>query len=210
MFKYLFDEGRVVELNNQAKHSVVNNMESWRIHLIFDYVEDYPIKQRIRIEPSDKIIQTRRSIDLARDAGSGRSCPSFIILGAQKCGTTSVYEYISQHPLVLKGGRRETHFFDWRWPEVERGKPMSRDELYGVYMNFFNKEALFQHASLISGESTPSYLFHSNLVIPRMKLLCPDARLIIILRNPVDRAYSQYQMCISNIGDKQQLETRGK
>jgi hypothetical protein len=58
--------------------------------------------------------QTRRSIDLATDKGR-RPCPSFLILGAQKCGTTSMYEYLTQHPLVLRARRRETHYFDWRW-----------------------------------------------------------------------------------------------
>jgi hypothetical protein len=46
MKKYLFDEGSVIELNNQAKHAVYNRMEdTWRIHLIFDYVEDHPIQR---------------------------------------------------------------------------------------------------------------------------------------------------------------------
>ncbi len=44
MQKYLFEEGMIVELNNQAKHSVNNRMkDTWRVHLIFDYVEEYPI-----------------------------------------------------------------------------------------------------------------------------------------------------------------------
>ena len=66
----LFDEGRVVELNNQAKHAVHNNMaERWRIHLIFDYVdEDYTLPVRQILEPGEKINQTRRSIDLGEQS----------------------------------------------------------------------------------------------------------------------------------------------
>jgi hypothetical protein len=83
----LFDEGRIVELNNQAKHSVHNGMsDTHRVHLIFDYVDDHPIKQRIQLQPGEVIHQTRRSIDLAREVGNGqerRKSPTFIIIGAQ-------------------------------------------------------------------------------------------------------------------------------
>lgn len=41
--------------------------------------------------------------------------PNWVIIGAQKCGTTSLYEYLSQHPHTMKGQRREPHFFDWAW-----------------------------------------------------------------------------------------------
>ena len=72
-----------------------------RIHLIFDYVDNHPIR-RCSLQPGDLIYQTRRSLDLASDFGS-QKCPNYIIIGAQKCGTTSLYEYISQHGLALKG-----------------------------------------------------------------------------------------------------------
>eukprot|EP01041_Mallomonas_annulata_P007602 gene7602-15576_t len=84
MEKYSFDEGRVVELNNQAKHAVENNMERRRVHLIFDYVEDHPIN-RMNLQPGQALSQTRRTIDLVTEAGS-RRCPTFIIIGAQKSG----------------------------------------------------------------------------------------------------------------------------
>ena len=57
------------------------------MHLIFDYVEDHPIKQRFLLNPGEKIYQTRRSIDLAREAESAdverRKAPTFVIIGAQ-------------------------------------------------------------------------------------------------------------------------------
>ena len=59
---------------------------------------------------------------------------------------------------------------------------------------FFNEKALHEHASLVSGESTPSDLFDADLIVPRLKAVCPWAQLLVILRNPVDRAFSQYQM----------------
>lgn len=209
LHKISFDEGRIVELNNQAKHAVDNKMtDRWRVHLIFDYVDDddHPIKSRYLLQPGEKINQTRRSIDLARDAGS-RPTPSFIIIGAQKCGTTSMYEYLMQHPLAIRGKRRETHYFDWRW---NHSLPSSDEEQHRkYYMNFFECGTLHKHPSLVTGESTPSYLLHGDVVIPRFKMVCPWARVIVMLRNPVDRAYSQYQMCIDTKGTPEQLKVRG-
>ena len=86
--QYLFDEGRIVELNNQAKHSVINNMSNkHRVHLIFDYIDDHIIKQRFTLKPGEIIHQTRRSIDLEREVHTSteihEKSPSFIIIGAQ-------------------------------------------------------------------------------------------------------------------------------
>jgi hypothetical protein len=203
MRKVLFSVGRIVELNNQAKHMVTNNMNTWRIHLIFDYVDDHALT-RYLLQPGEKLNQTRRSIDLAKDEGS-RMAPSFVIIGAQKCGTTSIYEFLCQHPLVLRGKRRETHFFDWRWNDKLSTSP----EQLKYYMNFYHAEALHKYPSLFTGESTPSYLFHSDIVLPRLKAVCPWTQLIAVFRNPVDRAYSQYQMCIDKEGTPEQLHIRG-
>ncbi len=121
----LFQVGCAIELNNQAKHAVENGWDQDRVHLIFDYVEE-DLPEIVMLKPGTYLAQTRRTIDV-RQGSAGEICrqdkkkkrhiiPEFIILGAQKCGTTSVYESLCQHPLVLRGLRRETHFFDWRWP----------------------------------------------------------------------------------------------
>lgn len=193
-------------MNNQAKHAVYNNTaDLHRVHLIFDYVEpDFVLPRRVLLRPGERVHQTRRSIDLASDTGK-RLTPSFVIMGAQKCGTTSLYEYLCHHPLVVPGGRRETHFFDWRWNQELTTVESQRD----FYMNFFDKSTIDKNPSLMTGESTPSYLLHSDIVIPRMQAVCPWTKLLVIFRNPVDRAYSQYQMCVDMTGSPAQLKTRG-
>ena len=145
--------------------------------------------QRYLLQPGEKLNQTRRSIDLAKDQGS-RPAPSFVIIGSQKCGTTSLYELMCQHPLVIRGVRRETHCFDWRWNDDLKTEQEQKE----YYMKFFNVDALFKYPSLLTGESTPSYLLHSDIVIPRFLSVCPTAKVMVMLRNPVDRAYSQYQV----------------
>ena len=204
--KYLFNEGRIVELNNQAKHAVNNNWNQSRVHFIFDYVDEgYPL-QRFICQPGELVHQTRRSIDLARHAGA-RPAPSFIIIGAQKCGTTSMYEYLCGHPLVSRGTRRETHYFDWRWDSSLAANDMAGHRK--AYMAFFHPD-LHKYPSILTGESTPSYLLHGNLVIPRLKCVCPHLRkFIVMLRDPVERAYSQYSMVVDQNGTPEQLELRG-
>ncbi|KAJ1416801.1 hypothetical protein B484DRAFT_334437 [Ochromonadaceae sp. CCMP2298] len=160
MQKYLFDEGRVVELNNQAKHSVANSMPTHRVHLIFDYVDDHPVHGRLLLRPGEELHQTRRSIDVARGdvEGGSRRAPTFVIIGAQKCGTTSMYEYLCQHPLVARGRRRETHYFDWRYNHKIADSDAAAHHAY--YLNFFYADELAKHVSIVTGESTPSYLLH--------------------------------------------------
>ena len=213
MRKVMFDEGRIVELNNQAKHAVSNNWDRPRVHLIFDYVEDHPVTRRYRLRPGDQVRQTRRSIDLVAEEGTGAPSPTFIVLGAQKCGTTSVYEYLCSHPLVIKGKRRETHYFDWRWNRELAAPGAAGDAAslahHNYYLNFFEQEALKKHPSLQTGESTPSYLLHSDVVLPRLERICPWARLVVMLRNPIDRAYSQFQMSRDTTGTPEQLRMRG-
>ena len=139
--------------------------------------------------------QTRRLTDFV-DEESTRPCPAFIILGAQKAGTTSLYELLCQHPLVIKGKVRETHYFDWLW---NRNFTSGMDH-YKYYMNFFNNDVLKYYPTLVTGESSPSYLLNSGLIIPRIKLICPDSKFLVLLRNPTLRAFSHYQMGIDKSG----------
>eukprot|EP00903_Cladosiphon_okamuranus_P006863 g6684.t1 len=215
MSKVMFDEGRVVELNNQAKHAVTNGWSQDRVHLILDYVDEYPL-DFVRLSPGAKLFQTRRSIDVEGLAKREGPDPAFIVLGGQKCGTTLLYECLNQHPLVARGRRRETHFFDWAWPaaaaaagEGEGATQAGVEKLRESYMRFFHPEQLETHPSIVTGESTPSYLLRGDLVIPRLKKVAGQTRLLVMLRDPVKRAYSHYQMAIDPEGTPAQLRSRG-
>jgi hypothetical protein len=122
-----------------------------------------------------------------------RLLPDFVIIGGQKCGTTSLYNYLIEHPNVLPARNKETRFFQTQ--RYERG------ELW--YRASFPTEARKRRAEkeggqkLITGESTPEYLFFPQ-VPGRVRKMVPHARLIVLLRNPVDRAYSHYQHKVRN------------
>lgn len=105
-----------------------------------------------------------------------RSAPDFIVLGAQKCGTTSLFSWLSAHPRVRPPSRKEVHFFD---TQFLNGKQW--------YMRHFPPP----EPDTWTGEASPYYLPHP-LAPGRIAATCPNARLIVALRNPIDRALSHY------------------
>lgn len=113
--------------------------------------------------------------------GRGRTLPDFIIIGAQKAGTTSLYHYLSQHPEIVLSARKELHYFDHSY---QKGEYWYRGQFPSVRRNKAVKQ-------IITGEATPNYIFHLRCP-SRIRETVPDIKLIAVLRNPVDRAISHY------------------
>ncbi len=117
-----------------------------------------------------------------------RNRPDFFIVGAPKAGTTSLYGYLSQHPHVFAPEIKEPHFFSC--PEV-------LDTYYKI--SFVEDEQQYRqlYATVsddqLAGDFSPSYLF-SEYAAERIHQTHPDAKIIMILRNPVERAISHYLM----------------
>ena len=105
------------------------------------------------------------------------AAPDFIIIGAQRGGTTSLHAYLSAHPQVVTAATKELHFLTDRY---ERGLDW--------YLGQFPRQ-LPPH--VITGEATPYALFHP-LAPQRLLEIAPEAKAIVLLRNPVDRAYSHF------------------
>ena len=122
--------------------------------------------------------------------------PNFFIVGAAKCGTTSLYHYLSQHPDVYMSPNKEPHWFS-RIPDVPgRGShPVASEE---EYLRLFKGRT----SESAVGEASPSYLWDKSAP-HRIFDAVPQARIIAILRNPVERAYSHYMMDVR--ADKQEL-----
>ena len=108
-----------------------------------------------------------------------RVLPDFVIIGTMKGGTTSMFQYLAQHPQVHPPFRKEIKFFDIHYPKG-----------LGWYRSHFPLSLKMKDGGL-TGEATPYYLFHP-LAATRMAKDLPKAKLIIMLRNPVDRTYSHY------------------
>jgi hypothetical protein len=118
----------------------------------------------------------------------GRLLPDFVIIGAAKAGTTSLFDWLSEHPFIAPACQKEVHYFDYNYFRGE-----------GWYRKHFPRREERAHFAtehgrpFITGEASPSYLSH-HWVPERLARLLPNARLLVALRNPIDRAYSQYQM----------------
>jgi Sulfotransferase domain len=123
-----------------------------------------------------------------RNPGRGRLLPDFVIPGAAKAGTTSLYGWLSQHPFVRPASQKEVHYFDYSY---YRG-----DDWYRSHFPLERDRIAFQaeHGRpFLTGEASPSYITH-DWAPERLAGRLPEVKLLITLRNPVDRAYSQYQM----------------
>ena len=122
------------------------------------------------------LLETGRRIELSLHMRQPRELPDAVILGAQKCGTSSLHNYLTQHPGVIAPLRKEVHYFDLNY---------GRGEAW--YRAHFGR----QGEPGLNLDSSPYYLFHPA-VPRRMRELLPDVRLIVLLRDPVRRAYSHY------------------
>jgi hypothetical protein len=119
--------------------------------------------------------------------------PSFLVIGAQRCGTRSLFEYLIQHPSIRKPIVKEIHFFDNYYGAYKLGIGWYRAHfpvnIYGLIKD--DKD----EPKFMTGEATPHYMFHP-WGPKRVKDAFPDIKLIAILRNPVERAYSHYQQSV--------------
>lgn len=102
--------------------------------------------------------------------------PTFVIAGAQKCGTTSLAGALRQHEQIHMSRRKELHFFDRHF---DKG------------MEWYEQHFTPKPKHLQVGEATPAYMY-DEAARERMVASLPGVKVVVILRNPVDRAYSHY------------------
>ena len=118
--------------------------------------------------------------------------PNFFIIGAQKAGTTSLYSYLKQHPQIYMSPRKEPHFFKGIHSEYQtRGRSLAPVTDIGEYQALF--EGVTDEKAI--GEASASYLY-SPKTPALIERSIPDAKLIAVLRNPADRAYSNFLYCV--------------
>jgi hypothetical protein len=116
----------------------------------------------------------------ASESASG-AMPDFLIIGAKKCGTSFLYDLMSRHPYVEPAAKKELHYFD----------TLFKEEGIDWYRRCFPRPRWKDGRRIITGEATP-YL-ETKRVPERIAKVLPQVRLIALLRDPVQRAYSDYQ-----------------
>lgn len=124
---------------------------------------------------------------LRKLTASLRMLPDFLIIGAQKAGTTSLYSHLSKHRCVGAAFEKEVRYFN---DHYAKGVDWYKAHFPTTYAR--DRTLRREATRLITGEGEPSYLPHP-LAAQRVMDLIPEVRLIVMLRDPVKRAYSHYQ-----------------
>jgi hypothetical protein len=146
-----------------------------------------PAKRAVSVSPPAKRAAHAVSVTAGRLTSPARMLPGFLIVGAQRCGTTSMYRTLSQHPAVRKPVlHKGVHYFDMNY-----GRDLS---WYRAHFPLAVGAALAARsagAAPQTFESSPYYLFHP-LAAGRIAADLPGVKLLVLLRDPVERAYSAY------------------
>lgn len=144
--------------------------------------------------------------------------PNFFIVGAPKAGTTSLYYYLGQHPEVYMSPVKEPNYFaaeirlgnvgaQWQdWAQRENASlrrylrgPMQEKRFGGIISSWPDYLKLFQNVNgeKAIGEASVCYLW-SKTAAQNIASIAPHAKIIMVLRNPVDRAFSQYKQALAS------------
>lgn len=118
--------------------------------------------------------------------------PDFLIIGAQKAGTSALWKYLKKHPRIKWASKKEVHFFDTH---------------YRKGLSWYEKQFLLKdkNSDFLTGEATPGYIFHP-LGAQRISAVFPNVKLILLLRDPVARAFSHYKMYVRRDIEKRSFE----
>jgi hypothetical protein len=136
----------------------------------------------VAIEPVFEMLRFAKKKIFVRPNRGPLLTPRFLIIGSQKCGTTSLYNYLIQHPNIIAALKKEIHFFDSNY-----------DKGYEWYKSHFSAtNEIKKKTDVVSGEATPYYIFHPHSPA-RVKKTLPRVKLIVMLRDPVERAFSHYK-----------------
>ena len=136
-------------------------------------------------EPARKVIRGAVRA-YGRATYAVRPLPDFLIIGAQKAGTTALYAYLRWHPEITGPSFKEVSFFDRHYVH---GEAWYRGHLPARPRHWLARQRRGRWP--LVGEASPSYLFHP-LAPERVQAVIPAARLVALLRNPADRAFSHY------------------
>jgi hypothetical protein len=120
-----------------------------------------------------------------------RRAPAFLLIGAKKCGTTSLSMYLRQHPNIAGARTKELLFFipgrfpHWKESGDYDSKVLVQAARQNMYDNDYPREIIQRNQTLISFEATPDYLFYSTYSSKAILCTAPWVKILVILRNPV-------------------------
>ena len=155
-----------------------------------------PNQQQQQKKPPKGILDTakplvRRTLHTGSQTWRGmtssmRVLPDFLIIGGQRCGTSSLYYYLTEQKCISSAATKEVHFFD---DYFNKGVDWYRAQFPTRAYKYYVERV--RHHHFVTGEASPYYIFHPRAP-GRISATLPNIKLIALLRNPIDRAYSQH------------------
>ncbi len=116
--------------------------------------------------------------------------PNFFIVGTPKAGTTSLYHYLEQHPQIFLSPVKETNFFSYEEIKAQ-GLFYNEEHISTIQQYLYQFDKVRTEKAI--GEASVSYLFYPRIA-EKIKQFNPESKIIIVLRNPIDRGFSHYLM----------------
>ena len=176
------------ENKKTTNHSIRERLRIWLLE--HPELNPYRFSAGLTLDPdwhNPNQVSIGRAFQIA--TSSIRVLPNFIIIGSNKSGTWATHKYLLQHPDIGYSARN-IHFFEYAYSDKTSWyKSHFPTKLYKSFAKSIHKR------KCLIGEQTSTYLDHP-LVPQRVKDVIPDVKLIVSLRNPVDRAYSNYYLYV--------------
>ena len=177
------------DVKKTNNHSILERLRLWLLE--HPELNPYRFSVGLTLDPAWQEYPNKFSIGRAFQMATSsiRALPNFIIIGSSKSGTWAIHNYLLQHPDVDYSARN-IHFFEYAYSnKISWYKSHFPTKLYKSLVESIHKR------KCLMGEHTSTYLYHP-LVPQRVKDVIPNVKLIVILRNPVDRTYSNYNMIV--------------
>ena len=187
------------DVKKTNNHSILERLRLWLLE--HPELNPYRFSVALTLDPAWQEHPNNFSIGRAFQMATSsiRTLPNFIIIGSSKSGTWAIHNYLLQHPDVDYSARN-IHFFEYAYSnKISWYKSHFPTKLYKSLV-----ESIHKRKCLMS-EHTSTYLHHP-LIPQRVKDGIPDVKLIVSLRNPIDRAYSNYHMFVRIGTEKRTFE----
>lgn len=179
-------EREILDLNQKQSTNIKDKIKFfvWKHPKINHYCYEYTRKKKF-LQKTDK-----NSIN----QNSFFPDPDFMICGFPKCGTTSLWNYLGQHPQISSSAQKELHFFSYDYVSD-----------WNLYKSYFPKIPKKNEGNLLVFEASQSYLIHP-MAMERISKKYPKMKFIVCLRNPVEQVFSAYNMSIRDGFETKSLE----